>query len=66
MKTVVQILMVAAGLALILAILMGFNLITSDIWNVSGRGFLELSIACTIYAIGVGVLKPFGGGNGEG
>ena len=64
MKVILQILMVASAISLVLAILMGFNLIQSDIMNVSGRGFLELSIACSLYAIGLAVAKPFGGGGG--
>ena|GEM_PF-1832771 len=65
MKVLVQILMVAAGVSLILAILMGFDIIKSDILNVSGRGFIELSMGCSLYAIGLHVAKPFGGGGAE-
>lgn len=65
LKVLVQILMVAAGVSLILAILMGFDIIKSDILNVSGRGFIELSMGCSLYAIGLHVAKPFGGGGAE-
>lgn len=65
MRIVVQILMIASAVSLVLAILMGFNLIAEDILNVSGRGFLELSVACAIYAACMQYLKPFGG-DGEG
>ena len=66
MKVVNQILMVVSAIALIIAVLMGVNIIQSDIMNVSGRGFLELSIACSLWAIGSQVVKPFGGGGSEG
>jgi hypothetical protein len=66
LKVLTQILMAAAGISLILAILMGFDIIKSDILNVSGRGFIELSMGCSLYAIGLTIAKPFGGdGAGE-
>ena len=66
MSILVKILMGASGVALILAILMGFNIVQGDLLNVSGRGFLELSIAGTLYAMGLHFITPFGGGDGGG
>lgn len=66
MNVINQILMLVSAIALIIAVLMGVNIITTDLLQVSGRGFLELSIACSLLAIGLQVVKPFGGGGAEG
>ncbi len=66
MKVINQVLMIVAGVSLIIAVLMGVNVISSDIMNISGRGFLELSMACSLWAIGNQVVKPFCGGGAEG
>ncbi|MBB29120.1 MAG: hypothetical protein CME25_09490 [Gemmatimonadetes bacterium] len=58
--------MAASAIALILAVLMAFDIIKTDILHVSCRGFIELSMGCSLYAIGLHVTKPFGGdGAGE-
>ena len=58
--------MAAAGIALIMAILMGFDIVETDVLNVSGSEFIALSMGCSLYAIGLNVAKPFGGdGAGE-
>lgn len=62
MKAIATILMVISAIALILASLMGLNIITA-ILNVSGTGFLALSAACSLYAIGLHLIKPFGKGD---
>ena len=64
MKIVVQILMAVSGIALILAGIMGLDIISNDILNISGRGFLELSIATVLYAVALHVIQPFGGQGG--
>jgi hypothetical protein len=64
MKTLNQLLLAAAGIAILLAALMGLNLIASDIMEVSGRGFLDLASACSLLAIALHVVKPCGGGEG--
>ena len=65
MKILIQILMVVSAVALILSALMGFELIKTEIWNLDGRDFCLLALAITLYAIALGVLKPFGGGGGS-
>lgn len=62
MKAIATILMVISAIALILASLMGLNIITA-ILNVSGTGFLALSAACSLCAIGLHLIKPFGKGD---
>ena len=66
MKVLSQILMIVSAIALAIAVLMGVNVIGTDIWLVSGRGFLELSMACPLFAIALQVVKPFGGGGSAG
>lgn len=66
MKVLSQILMIVSAIALAIAVLMGVNVIGTDIWLVSGRGFLELSMACSLFAIALQVVKPFGGGGSAG
>lgn len=65
MNAINQLLLAAAGIAILLAALMGLNVIASDIMEVSGRGFLDLATACSLLAIALHLVKPFGGG-GEG
>lgn len=65
MKAINQILLAAAGIAILLAALMGLNVVQTDIMEVSGRGFLDLATACSLFAIALHLVKPFGGG-GEG
>ena len=62
MKTIAMILMAISAIALILAALMGLNVIQTAILQVSGTGFLALSTACSLYAIGLHLVKPFGKG----
>ena len=51
---------------MIMAILMGFDIVETDVLNVSGSEFIALSMGCSLYAIGLNVAKPFGGdGAGE-
>ena len=65
MKPVVTVLMIASGIALILAAMMGFNIGPGNILAISGRGFLDLSIACSLFVIAVHLAKPFGNGGGS-
>jgi hypothetical protein len=58
MKTIGMILMAVSAIALILAALMGVDIIKTAIWNVSGTGFLLLSIACSVHAVAIHILKP--------
>jgi len=60
MKAVVMILMIASALALILAAMMGFNIGPENILGISGRGFLDLSMACSLFVIATHLAKPFG------
>ena len=48
-------------LRLILAVLMVFDIIKTDILHVSGRGFIELSMGGSLYAIGLHVANPLVG-----
>jgi hypothetical protein len=59
MKTIVLILMVISAIALILAVLMGLNIIKTAIMNITGRDLVALSTACSMYAIGIHLTKPF-------
>ena len=59
MKIIALILMAVSAIALILAGLMGLNIIKTDLLNVSGVGFLQLSMACSLLAIAIHVVKPF-------
>ncbi|OGG55872.1 MAG: hypothetical protein A3F84_21300 [Candidatus Handelsmanbacteria bacterium RIFCSPLOWO2_12_FULL_64_10] len=63
MKTIVLILMLISAVALVLAALMGLDILKTAIMNVSGTGFLMLSIACSLYAIGLHFTKLFGKGD---
>ena len=66
MKIVVQILMAISAIALILSALFWLNILEQAILNVSGQGFLWASIACSIYALALHIIKPLGGdGKGE-
>ena len=65
MNAINQILVAVAGLAIVIAALMGLDLIPTDLNQVSGRGFLDLAMACSLFVIAVHQTKPFGGG-GEG
>ncbi len=62
MNAVILILMIASGIALIIGALFGLDIIQSAWLNVSGTGFLYLSMAASLYAIGLHIIKPFGGG----
>jgi hypothetical protein len=62
MRTIAQILMAVSAIALFLATLMGLDILKTAILNVSGTGFLMLSIASSLFAIGLHLVKPFGKG----
>ncbi|MDP6779312.1 MAG: hypothetical protein QGI83_21335 [Candidatus Latescibacteria bacterium] len=62
MDAIVKILMILAGVFLIIAGLYALPVISAALWSVSGSGFLYGSIGCSMYAIGLHVIKPFGGG----
>ena len=61
MKMVAVVLMGISAIALILAALMGVNILRTPLLNVEGTGFLELSMACSLFAIAMRVVKPFEG-----
>ena len=65
MNAINQVLLAVAGIAILLAALMGLEIIPTDLNNVSGRGFLDLAAACSLFVIAVHATKPFGGGGGE-
>ena len=65
MDAIIKILMVLGGVFLIIAGLYALPVISSALWGVSGSGFLYGSIGCSIYAIALHIVKPFGGGGGE-
>ena len=58
MKIVTCILMAVSGIALLLAALMGLDIIKTDIWHVSGMGMCLFSLACSLYAIVLHLVKP--------
>lgn len=62
MRTIAQIMMAISGIALFLAALMGLNILKVALLNVSGTGFVALSAACSLFAIGLHLIKPFGKG----
>ena len=66
MKVIILILLAVSAIALLLAALMGLNIITGHLMQVGGRGFLELSTACSLLAIALHIIKPIGGGGTEG
>ncbi len=59
MKIVILILMAASGISLVLAALMGVNLMTNSIWGVSGTSMCAFSAACSLYAGALRLVKPF-------
>ena len=62
MRIVVQILMAISAIALILSALFWLNIREQAILNVSGQGFIWVSMACAIYALALHIIKPCGGG----
>ena len=64
MDTINKILVIAAGLSLIIGVLFGLDILHKAWLNVSGTGFLTLSIACSMFAIALHIIKPFSGGSG--
>ena len=61
MNTIAQILLVISAIALIIAALFGLNIIQTALLGVSGMGFTALSTACSLLAIAINLVKPFGG-----
>ena len=65
MKIVNLVLMIISGISLIIGALFGLDIVKGAWLGVSGTGFLYLSMASSLYAIGLRMIKPFGGGGGE-
>ena len=61
MKIIIMILLAIAAISLILAVLMGVNLIQTTLLNLDGRDFCLLSAACSLLAIGLHIIRPLGG-----
>jgi hypothetical protein len=61
MKTINLILLAVSAIALILAVLMGINIIQTTLLNLDGRDFCLFSVACTLLAIGLHIIQPLGG-----
>ncbi len=49
MKIIIMILLAVAALGLILAVLMGLNIIQTTLLNLDGRDFCLLSMACSLF-----------------
>ena len=58
MKIVTCILMAVSGITLLLAALMGLDIIKTDIMNVGGMGLCAFSSASSLYAIVLRFAKP--------
>ena len=66
MDAIVKILVVLSGVFLIIGALFALPVLEQAWWGVSGSGFIYGSIACSLYAIALHVVKPFGCGGGSG